>query len=125
MADTPQLSSQVDASVNRNQPPLLNLSGGNLTPPVIWWQDVLGKAPVDTGANPFPTIPASFEANHHYYPGMGRSYIAAAYIESPSHYGLQMATQDIQTVQLGIRGPIAADVLARWQLALSGPASIT
>jgi hypothetical protein len=87
--------------------------------------DVCGVAPVDTGAVPFPTVPSSFDANHHYYPGMGRSYIAAAYVESPSHYQIQMATQDIQTVQLTIHSAISADVLARWQLAMAGPASIT
>jgi hypothetical protein len=125
MAEQPQLSAQVDASVNRNDPDIGVLTGANIEPVSLWWMDVLGVAPVDTGATPFPTVPASFPANAHYYPGMGRSYVMAGYIETPSHTQIQMATQDIQTIQLTIRQSISPDVLARWQLALSGPASIT
>ena len=120
-----QFSSQVDASVNRNQPPLLQLSGGNLQSPESWWLNVLGVAPIDTGPVPFPTIPSTIDTNRWYYPGMGRSYIGAGYVETPLHQQIQMATNDIQTIQLTIRGPIAADVLARWQMALTGPGSIT
>lgn len=124
MAKVDTGSAQVDASTNRNAPPSIYLSGGNLYPPTLWWSNVLGVAPVDTGAMPFPTIPAGFNANHHFYPGMGRSYLAAGYVESPSHRQIQMATEDINTIQLSIRGPISADVLARWQMALTGPGAI-
>lgn len=125
MADKPQLSAQVDASVNRNDPVPQISTGSNLEPVSIWWMEVLGVAPVDTGAMPFPTVPASFPANAHYYPGMSRSYVGAAFVETPSHYQLQQATQDIVTIQLTIRQSIGPDVLARWQLALAGPASIS
>ena len=125
MAEKPQTSAQVDGSVNRNDPDPQVLTGANLEPPTIWWMEVLGVAPVDTGAMPFPTVPASFNANAHYYPGMSRSYIGATYVETPSHYQLQMATQDIVTIQNTIRQSIGPDVLARWQLALSGPGTIT
>lgn len=82
-----------------------------------WFINVLGM-PVDTGATPFPTVPSSFDANRHFYPGLGRSYIAfAGYQETPTHRQIQFATQDIPSVQLTIRTGLSPDVLARWQLA--------
>jgi len=39
---------------------------------------------------------------------MSRSYIGATYVETPSHYQLQMATQDIVTIQNTIIVPAAA-----------------
>lgn len=119
VAAPPQLSGSVDTST----PSPINLSGGNLQDPTIRLADILGT-PVDTGPNPFPTIPAGFNANLHYYPGLSRSYVGAAYIESPQRAQIRYATYDIQSIQLTIKGPVASDVIARWQLALTGPATV-
>src|SRR6266576_2515370 len=83
----------------------------------LWFINVLGT-PVDTGATPFPTVPSSFDANHLFYPGLGRSYIQfAGYQETPTHRQIQFATQDIPSIQLTVRTGLSPDVLARWQLA--------
>ena len=81
-----------------------------------YFLNVVGT-PVDTGATCFPTVPSSFDANHHYYPGLHRSYMLyGGYQETPSHRQIQFATQDIPSIQLTIRSGISPDVLARWQL---------
>jgi hypothetical protein len=115
----PQLSGSVDTST----PTPVHVSGGNQEPPVQRMAGILGT-PVDTGPQPFPTIPAGFNANLHYYPGLSHSYLGAAYIESPMRAQIRYATYDIQSIQLTLRGPAAADVIAQWQLMLTSPASI-
>lgn len=89
-----------------------------------WFVNVLGT-PVDTHANPFPTIPSTvvgkpFYANNFYYPGLSRSYINnAGLTETPTHRQIQFMTQDIPSIQLTIRRGVSPDVIARWQLAAS------
>jgi hypothetical protein len=84
-----------------------------------WFLNILGTS-VDTGPNPFPTIPSSFPANSFFYPGLHRSYMVyGGYQETPSHRQIQFATTDIPSIQLSIRAAISPDVLARWQLANS------
>jgi len=84
-----------------------------------WIINVIGTS-VDTGAQPFPTIPSSINANRLYYPGLSRSYVNnAGYGETPSHRQIQFATQDIPSIQLTIRRGVSPDVIARWQLAAS------
>jgi hypothetical protein len=114
---------QVSGSVDTTTPSPVNLSGGNLEDPTIRLAGILGT-PVDTGPQPFPTIPAGFNANLHYYPGLSHSYLGAAYVESPQRSQIRYATYDIQSIQLTIKGPVASDVIARWQLALTGPATV-
>jgi uncharacterized membrane protein len=76
------------------------------------------------GPSSFPTVPASFNANTHYYPGLSYSYRGAALIETPSHGQIRYATYDIQNIQLTMRGAVTTDVIAQWQLLLTSPASI-
>jgi hypothetical protein len=83
----------------------------------LWFANVLGT-PVDTGATCFPTVPASFDANRKYYPGLSRSYIQyASLLETPTHRQIQYASQDIPSIQLTVRRGLSPEVLARWQLA--------
>lgn len=114
---------QYDASVNVAVPPPLQLSGGNLEPDAQRWAGILGTR-VDTGPTCFPTVPSGFDANHHYYPGLARSYLGAAYIETPQHTQIRYATQDIPSIQLTIRGAISPQVLQRWQLSQVSAATI-
>lgn len=119
VAPPPQLSGSVDTTT----PSPVIVSGGNLEPPVQRLAGILGTQ-VDSQPNPFPTIPAGFNANSHFYPGLARSYIGAALVESPMRGQIRYATYDIQNIQLTIRGPAASDVIARWQLMLTSPATI-
>jgi len=115
------VSPQLDGSVNTGLAPPLILSGGNLEPDAQRWGGILGT-PVDTGATCFPTVPAGFDANRHYYPGLAASYLGAAYVESPQHRQLRQATADIPSIQLTVRGAISPQVLQRWQLSQVSPA---
>src|SRR5215469_2781607 len=72
-----------------------------------WFINVLGTW-VDTGPQPFPTVPSTINrvpvyTNHIYYPGLGRSYVVEATDETPLHRQIQFATQDIPSIQLTIR----------------------
>jgi len=90
-----------------------------------WIVNVIGT-PVDTGAQPFPTIPSSINANRLYYPGLSMSYVAfAGYRETPTHRQIQFMTQDIPSIQLTIRQGVSPDVIARWQLAAGAMGSAT
>ena len=86
-----------------------------------WFLNVLGTV-VDTGAQPFPTVPSTIAcqpvyANHVYYPGLSRSYVNnAGFMETPTHRQIQFMTQDIPSIQLTIRRGVSPDVIARWQL---------
>lgn len=82
----------------------------------VWFANILGL-PVDTGPTCFPTVPAGYNANQKYYPGLARSYISAGLQETPTHRQIQFATQDIPSIQLTMRRGLSPDVLARWQLA--------
>lgn len=115
MAQAQTAGPQFDASVNSQTYPPIVTSGGNLEDATQRIAGILGTS-VDTGATSFPTVPSSFDANHHYYPGLSRSYLAAAVVETPMHRQIRYATQDIPSVQLTIRGPISPQVLQRWQL---------
>lgn len=109
-----QLAGSVNTTIVGN--PAANIP---LVSPVdpYWFLNVLGT-PVDTGPTCFPTVPSSFNANHHYYPGMSKEYVMFGGLqETPMHRQIQFATYDIPSIQLTIRGPISPDVLARWQLA--------
>src|SRR5579859_583764 len=94
MAKAQVAGPQFDASVNSFTPPPVQLSGGNLEDGAQRLAGILGTE-VDTGATCFPTVPSSFDANHHYYPGLGRSYLAAAVVETPMHRQIRYATYDI------------------------------
>jgi hypothetical protein len=84
-----------------------------------WFVNVLGTV-VDTNPQPFPTIPATINANRLYYPGLSRSYVNnAGFLETPTHRQIQFMTQDIPSIQLTIRQGVSPDVIARWQLAAS------
>lgn len=111
---------QLDSSVNRGLTPPLSLSGGNVEEPASKIRNVLGTL-VDTQPQPFSTVPSGFDANHHYYPGLARSYLAAAVVETPTHRQIQYSTQDIDSVQLTIRGPVSPQVIMRWQLSQAAP----
>lgn len=115
MAKPQTAGPQFDASVNSFTPPPVTTSGGNLEDGNQRLAGILGTL-VDTGATCFPTIPSGFDANHHFYPGLARSYLAAAVVETPMHRQIRYATYDIPSVQLTIRGPISPQVLQRWQL---------
>jgi hypothetical protein len=120
MTDTERRGPQLDGSVNRGLLPPVYLSGGNLEPNEVKVANLLGS---DQPAC-FPTVPAGFNANSHYYPGLGRSYLGASYVETPSHKQIQYSTEDIPSVQLTIRGAISPQVLQRWQLSQVSGATI-
>ena len=113
VAQPPQISGSVDSTT----PSPVNLSGGNLEDPTIRLAGILGT-PVDTGPQPFPTIPAGFNANLHFYPGLSHSYLGAAYVESPQRRQIRYATYDIQSIQLTIKGPVASDAVSYTHLTL-------
>ena len=114
---------QFSGSVSSGTPPGIATSGGNLEPSPQRMAGILGT-PMKVGPSAFPTVPASFNANAHYYPGLSYSYRGAALIETPSHGQIRYATYDIQNIQLTMRGAVTTDVIAQWQLLLTSPASI-
>lgn len=115
---------QLDASVVRDAPPPLTLSGGNIEPPEQKWLGLVGTAADLPQLTVFPTVPASFDANRHYYPGLAKSYLGAAVVETPQHSQIQYSTFDIPSIQLSMRGPISPQVLQRWQLSQVSAATI-
>jgi hypothetical protein len=85
----------------------------------LWFLNVVGTV-VDSGPQPFPTIPSRINANRLYYPGLSRSYVNnAGLTETPTHRQIQFMTQDIPSIQLTIRQGVSPDVIARWQLVAS------
>lgn len=106
---------QVAGSVETNVASGIVTSGGMRGPAQDQLLNILGTS-VDAGPTCFPTVPSSFDANHHYYPGLARSYMMASEVETPSHSQVQFETRDINSVQLNIRGPISPQVLIQWQL---------
>jgi len=114
---------QFAGSVSDSTPPGVYLTGGNVEPDIQKAAGILGTAG-KVGPSTFPTVPASFNANAHYYPGLSYSYRGAAMVETPSHGQIRYATYDIQNIQLTIRGAVSTDVLAQWQLLLTAPAQI-
>ena len=116
----PQFSGSVSSGT---PPPVTLITLGTVEPAAEKAAGILGTAG-KVGPSSFPTVPASFNANAHYYPGLSYSYRGAALVETPSHGQIRYATYDIQNIQLTIRGAVSTDVLAQWQLLLTAPATI-
>jgi len=114
---------QFSGSVSTSTPPGVIVSGGNVEESTQRLAGILGT-PMKVGPSVFPTVPAGFNSNLHYYPGLSYSYRGAAMIETPSHGQILYATYDIQNIQLTIRGAVSTDVIAQWQMLLASPASI-
>lgn len=106
---------QFAGSVDTGVAPNVTTSGGMRGPANEQLLNIIGTY-VDTGPTCFPTVPSSFDANSHYYPGLARSYLGASEVETPSHRQIRFETRDINSVQLNIRGPISPQVLLQWQL---------
>jgi len=114
---------QFSGSVNSGTLPGIYTSGGMLEPVPQKLAGILGT-PMKVGPSSFPTVPASFNSNSHFYPGLSYSYRGAALVETPSHGQIRYATYDINNIQLTMRGAVSTDIIAQWQLLLTTPASI-
>lgn len=116
----PQFAGSVSSGT---PPPVILTTTGIVQPAAEKAAGILGT-PGKVGPSSFPTVPASFNANAHYYPGLSYSYRGAALVETPSHGQIRYATYDIQNIQLTMRGAVSTDVLAQWQMLLTSPATL-